>query len=406
MEILETNGLSRNLLFLLTLGAAISVSTLYYTQPMLGLIRADFNTSVSAIGIIPSVTQIGYAFGLFCLAPLGDRFDRKLIILVKLSVLLIALAISFLSANLGMLIAASFITGVVATAAQDFVPAVAILSPSNSRGKNLGIVMTGLMLGILLSRVISGYISEHFGWRMVFVFAMVAIGSLLALSYKMLPKFEPTTEYSYKRLMFSLMELIAKYRALRVVTLSQALLALSFSAFWTTLAVLLQDEFQMGAGAAGAFGLAGAAGALAATLGGRLSDRFGPLFVSYVGSAIALGSFALLFLSGSFTPDNRFILLIICAVGFDFGVQASLVAHQTIMYGLDVDARSRLNAIFATGLFLGMATGSVLGGVVYSSFQTQGLAILMTVSCALAIAVKIFSSWSQRRLLESAAVRN
>ncbi|MES2746085.1 MAG: MFS transporter [Bdellovibrionota bacterium] len=398
MENIEKNDLSPMLLFLLTLGAAISVSTLYYTQPMLGLIRSEFHASVTTIGLIPSVTQIGYAIGLFFLAPLGDRYDRKTIILVKLCALLIALALSLLSTNLTMLIAASFITGIVATAAQDFVPAVAILSPSHSRGKNLGIVMTGLMLGILLSRVISGFISENYGWRMVFVFALTAIGFLLLLSYEMLPKFEPTTSYTYKKLMFSLFELIAKYRALRVVTLSQALLSLAFSAFWTTLAVVLQDQFQMGAGAAGAFGLAGAAGALAATLGGRLSDRFGPLYVSYAGSAIALVSFALLFFTDSITPDSRFMLLIICAVGFDFGVQASLVAHQSIMYGLDSGARSRLNAIFATGLFLGMATGSVAGGFIYANYQTRGLAILMTSSCALAIVLKMWQLRSKALL--------
>ncbi len=398
MEDNDKNELSRTLLFLLTLGAAISVSTLYYTQPMLGMIRSEFHASVSAIGLIPSVTQIGYAIGLFFLAPLGDRYDRKIIILVKLCALLIALLLSFLSTNLSMLLAASFMTGIVATAAQDFVPAVAILSPSHSRGKNLGIVMTGLMLGILLSRVISGFISENYGWRMVFVFALTAIASLLLLSYKMLPNFEPTTQYSYKKLMLSLFELIAKYRALRVVTLSQALLGLAFSAFWTTLAVLLQDQFQMGAGAAGAFGLAGAAGALAATLGGRLSDTFGPLNVSYAASGIALLSFALLFVMDSVALDSRFLLLVVCAVGFDFGVQASLVAHQSIMYGLDVGARSRLNAIFATGLFLGMATGSVAGGFMYAHLQTRGLAMLMTLSCALAIILKVWQLRSKEPL--------
>lgn len=382
--------LNRSLILLLAIGAGVSVSSLYYAQPMLSTIRDELHISMELAGFIPSMTQIGYALGLFFLAPLGDRFNRKKIINIKLVFLMSALLMSFYAPAVGWLLVASFFIGLVSTAAQDYVPAAAILSKDHERGKNVGMVMTGLLLGILLSRVLSGSISQQFGWRVVYLFGAGLMMGLLLLTKKYMPDFSPTTKESYKNLILSMFELIKKYPAVKSVTLSQALLAIAFSAFWSTLSLILFERYQMGPMSAGAFGLAGAAGTLAAPIAGRLSDKYGAAIISKIGSSIACLSFALLFFLDYFSMSTQIILLVICAIGFDFGIQASLISHQSIIYGLDPLARSRLNALLMTGMFIGMSLGASLGSIFFAKFGLMGFATLTTLATFLVVILKTF----------------
>ncbi len=387
---MEKKELNNKMIFLLALGAGISVSTLYYAQPMLGIIREDLNENISNVSLIPALTQLGYAAGGFFLGPLGDRFNRKSIISIKLILLLIALVISFFAKDLNVLIVISFLIGLTATAAQDFVPAAAILSREESRGKSIGMVMTGLLFGILLSRVFSGAVSENYGWRIVYLIGAVSIVFLLAVTQKYLPNFPATTNATYKHLMKSLVLLWKKHSELRKATISQAILAVAFSAFWSTLAIMLSDRYQFGPMLAGAFGIAGAAGTLAAPIAGRLSDIYGPEKISRIGVMIAIISFALLFPINYFSKDLQILLLILSAVGFDFGIQTSLVSHQTIVYGIDLNSRSRLNSILMTGMFIGMSLGAWSGGYLYGEYGMIGLTSLATGCCVLVYILKIF----------------
>lgn len=386
---MEKKELKGEMIMLLALGAGVSVSTLYYAQPMLGIIREDLNTNISNASLIPSLTQMGYAIGIFFLAPLGDRYDRKNIISIKLILLILALIASFFARDIVVLIGASFIIGLMATAAQDFVPAAAILSKEESRGKSVGMVMTGLLLGILLSRVFSGAVSEKHGWRVVYLVGAVSIVLLSILSRKYLPNFKPTTDASYKHLMKSLIVLWKKHSDLRHAAIHQAILAVAFSAFWSTLAIMLNDRYQLGPMMAGAFGVAGAAGTMAAPIAGRLSDKYGPQKISLIGTVIAVLFFALLFPINLISKELQIFLLIVSAVGFDFGIQTCLISHQTIVYGIDLNARSRLNAILMSGMFIGMSIGAWLGGVIYGESGIIGLAMLATVSCFLVFILKL-----------------
>ncbi|MBY0413089.1 MAG: MFS transporter [Bdellovibrionales bacterium] len=388
---MKNRELKGEMIVLLALGAGVSVSTLYYAQPMLSVIREDLNTNISTTSLIPSLTQMGYAIGIFFLAPLGDRYDRKNIISTKLILLILALIASFFAKDISVLIGASFIIGLMATAAQDFVPAAAILSKEQSRGKSVGMVMTGLLLGILLSRVLSGAVSEKYGWRVVYVIGAASIFILLAFSHKYLPNFKPTTDASYKHLMKSLIVLWKKHSDLRHAAIQQAILAVAFSAFWSTLAIMLNDRYQLGPMMAGAFGVAGAAGTMAAPIAGRLSDKYGPQNISLIGTVIGVLFFALLFLINFISKDLQIVLLIVSAVGFDFGIQTCLISHQTIVYGIDINARSRLNAILMSGMFIGMSIGAWLGGYLYGYCGIMGLAILATASCFLVLILKIIS---------------
>ena len=383
--------LPASLVLLLATGAGLSVASIYYSQPMLGVLAADIGATTSEVGFVPTLTQLGYALGILLLAPLGDRFDRRRIILVKAAALCLALLLAGVAPGIGTLLMASLATGLAATMAQDIVPAAATLAPESHRGKVVGMVMTGLLLGILLSRVVSGFVAEHFGWRVMFVVAAGSIAFIGAAIWRGLPRFRPTTQLTYGALLGSVATLWKRHVGLRRATLAQGLLAIGFSSFWSTLAVMLHGEpFHLGSAAAGAFGLAGAAGALAAPLAGRLADSRGPELVTRLGAGLVVVSFAAMALMPLLSPHGQLWLLAASAVGFDLGVQATLIAHQTIVYGIEPAARSRLNAVLFTGMFIGMAIGSALAALLLPQWGWMGVTALATVSGMGALALRVW----------------
>ncbi|MDQ2141174.1 MFS transporter [Alcaligenaceae bacterium B3P038] len=386
-------GLSLPLTLLLAAGAGLAVASLYYSQPMLGVLGADIGASDQAVGFVPTLTQLGYAMGILLLAPLGDRYDRRRIILIKAALLVAALLAGGMAPGIGMLLAASLAIGLSATLAQDIVPAAATLAPEAHRGKVVGTVMTGLLLGILLSRVVSGFVAEHFGWRAMFMGAAVSIALIGLAAARGLPRFQPTTQLAYSALLGSLGQLWRKHSALRRAALSQGLLSVGFSAFWSTLAVMLHGEpFHLGSAAAGAFGLAGAAGALAAPLAGRIADRRGPELVTRLGTGLAAVSFAAMLLSPLLSAQSQIALIVASAIGFDLGIQAALIAHQSIVYSIEPGARSRLNAVLFVLVFIGMAVGAALGSVLLAQWGWMAVAALSTAAALGALIVRVWPS--------------
>lgn len=377
--------LPMSLVLLLAAGAGFSVASLYYAQPMLGTLAEQFKASSAAIGLVPTLTQLGYAAGILLLAPLGDRYDRKRIILWKAAALLLALVMAAAAPGLGVLYLASALIGLSATLAQDLVPAAATLAPDAQRGKIVGTVMTGLLLGILLSRVISGALAQQAGWRIVFVAAAVGIALLMLMLWRRLPSFTPTSSLPYSALLGSLLTLLRKHPALRRAALAQGSLAIAFSAFWSTLALMLhQPPLSLGSAAAGAFGLAGAAGALIAPLAGTVADRRGPELVTRLGAGLVLLAFLLM----AALPGNL-VAIAVGALVFDLGFQASLIAHQTLVYGIDPGARSRLNAVLIGAMFIGMSLGSWLGGLAMGQFGWRGVCLLAALAAAVALALRL-----------------
>lgn len=369
-------------------GAGFSVASLYYAQPMLGAMGASLGASDASIGLVPTLTQLGYAAGIALLAPLGDRFERRRIILVKSLLLGAALLAAGLAGQLPGVLLASLLVGLMATVAQDVVPAAATLAPPEHRGALVGKVMTGLLLGILLSRVVSGVVAEQFGWRAMFIAAAVSVVLMGVLLRATLPRFAPTTTLGYGALLRSMGGLWMQLPPLRRAVLAQALLAMGFSAFWSTLALMLHARFGIGSAGAGAFGIAGAAGALAAPLAGRFSDRIGTQRVARLAIGIALLGFASLLLDGLFPVSLQLVLLAVSAVIFDFGFQAALVSHQTLVYGLQPQARSRLNALLFTGVFVGMAAGGGLGAMALAQGGWHAVVLLACATSALALWVR------------------
>ena len=387
----QNEPLSAPLVFTLAAGAGLSVASIYYSQPMLDIISKQFNAGIGAVGMVPMLTQAGYALGILLLAPLGDRHDRRTIIFIKGLMLVAALLLCGFSGGLSALLIASFITGLTATVAQDIVPASAALAPERSRGKTVGTVMTGLLVGILLSRVVSGVVAEYFGWRTMYMIAALAVLLITLTLWRVLPRFAPGTSVSYPRLLLSLVHLWRHHQTLRRAALAQGLLSVGFSAFWSTLALMLSDRFHLDSAVAGAFGLAGAAGAMAAPLAGSFADRIGPARVTQAGAALVTLSFALMFLLPLLPMPAQLALIVLCTIGFDLGVQATLVAHQTLVYGLAPEARSRLNALLFTVVFIGMATGAALGSLALAHWGWNGVVALSTLAGAAALAVRFAS---------------
>ncbi|WP_244097948.1 MFS transporter [Burkholderia gladioli] len=383
--------LTPRLVLLLAAAAGLGVAPLYYSQPMLGVLGPDIGASARMVGLVPTLTQLGYAIGILLLAPLGDRFDRRRVILVKAGVLVAALLLAAISPSIGFLLAASFAVGLAATLAQDVVPAAATLAPDAHRGKVVGTVMTGLLLGILLSRVVAGVVAGSLGWRATFVIAAASVAAIGLAAARGLPSFRPTTQMPYRELIASLGGLWRRHPALRRAAFAQGILALGFSAFWTTLAVMLHGApFHLGSAVAGAFGLAGAAGALAAPLAGRLADRRGPEFVTRLGIAIATVSFAAMWLAPWLSVSAQLALIALATVGFDLGFQSTLIAHQTIVYGIDPASRSRLNAVLFVGMFIGMSTGAAIGTLLFAQWGWTAVVAMAVLSSIVALLVRVW----------------
>lgn len=340
--------------------AGVAVSTLYFCQPILTLIDRSFPGTGTSV---PTATFAGYAVGIMLLVPLGDRVARRWLIAGQLGLLaLVSLAMA-LASSAGIMLAASFAIGVFATAAQQAVPLAAELAPDGVRGRVIGNVMTGLLLGILLARTVSGVVGAEYGWRPVFAGASVACGVLAVVALR-LPGRAPVQKLGYGALLLSLLVLIRRHPLLRRAALQQGLLFGAFSLFWVTLVLLLEEpRYGLGPREAGLFGVLGAVGALVPPLAGRIADRRGPAVVARVGTMLVLAGFTLFWLLGERTLWGLGAGVLV----MDVGIQITLIANQAQIYALDPAARGRLNTVFVTGIFAGGTLGSMAGTLAWSA---------------------------------------
>jgi predicted MFS family arabinose efflux permease len=384
----------RTLQPLLSLTGGLAVASLYYAQPILGHIADALQLTAADVGLVVAVTQLGYAIGILLLAPLGDRLDRRRLVAWKLAGLTASLLLTATAWSLPVLLGAVLFTGLCATAAQDIVPTAAALAPAESRARAVGETMTGLLLGIVVSRVFSGYVGQIAGWRTVYGLAASAVAVAGLCLYRRLPAQKASTQMGYQALLGSMLGLLRRHRPLQLACLVQGLLSMGFSAFWSTLAIWLgQAPFHLDSDAAGLFGLAAAVGALAAPLTGRRADRRGAPHVIRLGIALAAGGYLLLCVLPLLERHTALFVLGLAVFVFDLGGQVALVGHQALVYGLDPAARSRLNAVFFTFNFLGMAVGALLGSWLLGGF---GLVAVGGLAAGAAVTAGALRLWADK----------
>lgn len=382
--------LNASLVRLMALATGLSVASNYYAQPLLAVIARQVGLSTANAGYIVTTAQISYALGLLCLVPLGDLLERRRLIVVMTVFAAVGLAVSATAPGVFWLLAGTAITGLFSVVAQILVPFAATLAAPEQRGKVLGTVMSGLLLGILLARTVAGAIASLGSWRTVYgcaAFAMLVLA--LALS-RALPVHQTSARLSYPRLLGSVWQL---YREEPVFRLRSLLGALSFCAFailWTSLTFLLSDApYHYSPASIGLFGLVGAAGALAANQAGRLADR------GKSGLTTTLGLLGMLLAwLGMSLAAHSLVLLIAGILLMDLAAQSVHISNQSQIYRLRPEARSRFTAGYMTCYFIGGSVGSSLAAAVYPHGGWVGVSLIATGVVAVALGVWLFS---QRR---------
>ena len=367
-----TSGLSASTRWALAIGCALSVANLYFLQPLLAQVASDFHISQGEAGLAATLSQVGYGIGVLTIVPLGDFRERRGLALTTLgATTMLALAMA-VAPSFGLLCVASFALGIATCTPQLLVPFAATLARPEERGRTVGFVMSGLLLGILLARTASGFIGAQLGWRAVYLIAAVTMVGLAAMVRVLLPESRSGNEpVPYGRLLRSLGALYREEPVLRESALYGACLFGAFSAFWTTLSFhLAGPPFAMGpkgAGSvAGLFGLVGAAGALAAPLAGRLADQGGPRRTIVVGILVTAVSFGIML-----APSIA--LLVVGVLLMDVGVQATQISNQSRVYALQPEARNRLNTVYMTIYFVGGSLGSALGTWAWDRWAWPGV---------------------------------
>jgi len=370
----------------LGLACAVGVSSIYYNQPLLSEMAKAFHSRPEHIGFIAVGTQVGYACGLLTFVPLGDVMERRSLMMRMYAAVAVALLLVAVAPTLVWVIAASVLVGLFASVTHIVLPIAPDLVDDRQRGRAIGIVMTGLLLGVLLARTFSGWVSKIHGWRWVFVAAAILNAAFVPLLWRKMPRLEPKQHLRYADAMRSLWVLFRTEPLLREASIVGALMFASFSCFWTTLAFLLDTHYKLGPGAAGSFGVVGAAGAMVASVAGRMADRHGTRWVVSAGLATLVFSYLLMWgaVLAPIPVAAHVAALVLGVVVLDIGAQMTQVANQTRIFGLVPSARSRLNTVYMVLYFSGAALGSWLSSLAWSRFGWNGVCVLALVFMAMA----------------------
>lgn len=367
----NTHGLSPALIVLMSVATGLAVASNYYAQPLLDTIANAFSLSVNQAGFIVTTAQLGYAAGLLLLVPLGDMFERRGLIVFMTLLAAGGMLITATSQSLWMMILGTALTGLFSVVAQILVPFAATLAAPEKRGKVVGTIMSGLLLGILLARTVAGLLASLGGWRTVYWVASVLMALMAIALWRGLPQVKQDSHLNYPQLLSSIFSLFIKNSLLRTRALLGCLTFANFSILWTSMAFLLASPpFNYSEGVIGLFGLAGAAGALGARPAGGLVDKGKGHHTTTIGLLLLLLSWVAIAF-GQFSA----IALIIGILVLDLTVQGVHITNQSLIYRMMPEARNRLTAGYMTSYFIGGAAGSLISASAYQHAGWNGVCI-------------------------------
>ena len=375
--------MTRRLTWLFAVASGAAVGNLYWAQPLLDFIAQDLHASAGTAGWLVTATQVGYAAGILFIVPLGDVRNRRRLVPVMMLCAAVALTLCALAPSMGLLLLAITVLGITTVAGQLLAPLAGDLADEADRGRVVGIVVSGILTGILVSRTISGVVADAAGWRTIFAAAAAADVLFAILLYRAIPDQAPKTSMPYPTLIASVGEVVRRERTVRWTLVLGSTGFCVFTLFWTSLTFLLSGPpFRYPVSVIGLFGLAGLAGAVAAQRAGRLHDRGWSLPVTGAAWALALVAFVVADLAA-----HSVILLLVAIVLLDIAVQALNILNQTRLFAVSEEARSRLNTAFVTSNFIGGAIGSGAATVLWSAGGWTAVTVAGAALCTFALAV-------------------
>ncbi|KKJ27255.1 transporter [Enterobacter hormaechei subsp. hoffmannii] len=376
-------GLSPALILLMSVATGLAVASNYYAQPLLDTIARAFDLSASSAGFIVTAAQLGYAAGLLFLVPLGDMFERRMLIVSMTLLAAGGMLITASSQSLTMMIIGTALTGLFSVVAQILVPLAATLASPEKRGKVVGTIMSGLLLGILLARTVAGLLASLGGWRTVYWVASVLMVIMALALWRGLPKVKQENHLNYPQLLASVFSLFTRDKLLRTRAVLGCLTFANFSILWTSMAFLLAaPPFNYSEGVIGLFGLAGAAGALGARPAGGLADKGKSHMTTSAGLVLLLLSWAAIWYG-----HVSVLALIVGILVLDLTVQGVHITNQTVIYRVKPDARNRLTAGYMTSYFIGGAAGSLISASAWQHAGWTGVCAIGAIVAAINLLV-------------------
>ena len=387
-QLRENEGIERSLLLTMAVIAGLTVANCYYNQPLLEMIRHDMGVSQHAANLITVVTQIGYALGLCFLIPMGDLYSRRRIIVINMSVAAVMAVIIAFAQKVWIVWGASLLLGACSVIPQFFIPIAGQYSEKKNKSRNMGFVLSGLLTGILASRVISGYMGEWLGWREMFIIAALIMIVCLILTLKIMPQIDSNYVGTYRGLMKSVFHIVASNARIRLYAIRAAFSFGSMMAIWSCLAFrLAQAPFFSGSEMVGTLGMCGIAGALAASGLGKLVNQWGIRKLSLYGACLQLVAWTTAYLFG-----DTYMGLIVAIILVDIGLQCLQLSNQSGCIQEMPEASNRANTIFMTTYFIGGSFGTYCAGLAWTHEGWMGVCAVGAVLAAISLSITICST--------------
>ena len=378
---------------LLAVSVFAGAGTIHYQTPMLAAFAADFHADAAAVGWVATLTFGGFLAGTFFLVPLGDRYDKRRLILIELGVLIVALLVMASAPTLPALVVAALVVGLTSGFAQLVIPLTAELAPPEKRGRVMGTLLACLFLGILFGRLAGGFIAQFLGWRWTYVAAAAMLTALAPVLYLWLPSMPSKTQLGYARLIASLFDYLRENATLRRASTIQFLLGISYGGFWATVAPMMLELHGFGPAQTGLLAIPGAAGIIVSQPAGRWTDRRGAFPIVTAGVCLVLAAYVVF----AFAPLSV-AAVIAGAVLLDSGLRSAIVANQTLITAVAPEARSRFNTVFGAHIWGGNAVGAFLASTALAHWGWLAVCAIAVSASGVALALQ----WRTRRAQRSA----